>query len=1357
MDLHLRCIATHPRAGGAEFPTAFAFSSRHPRLVTAAADLLIDQSTSSNALHAVIRLSSHIERLVYVGGSGTFLAFLENGSVSSYTEHTSGLRFVEERRIGGAERTVVLAEGAKFGRFALFAKVDSPSLWCLPVADGGAMGEPYKLRSDIEGDQDNVNFVGGMMAKVRGKVATKAKNRVCPIAAVATHPTLSFVAAAYTNGYVRVWDIGKKEQRSHFDVQLLMGEKVIDIAMDPSMAVVVVCTNQGRILSFLITSALYKRGDEAALPTSKTKIRKRRFQAMCFLPGSPSYLLLLTASKRILVRRLDKSGMVVNSSRYPKASRTLSATQDAVISNAQSAALEHRVETSGADDASVPLLCEPAFGLIATILDNTGNVYVFQPRQDGLPAIRKPITCGLDTGFSLQAGNSYKGPVLVNADALIVQRGSLLSYELGSEQARTLCRLPPGDAHRIEVARDEYGYCIAALIFYTGDDEVQATYGYSESEPTSRYVLCTKSRQAEPWNASEPGEGRSGCFLNAPGQHDQIMILGIDGSMASVLSFVGSQQQETGRQVSRNRGVQRFKLGGKRALKVFRTPFASWTAVLYHDPDGKRLCISKNAFMPPQEKQVNIASEFEMDEGTSFSLFGKEVVIDVRWQRLPTNPEEHYIGAIMTDKRIYFVRDVLHQLSVFEFQRVERIVVPFAPPSFSWMGPSVLMLFGNSLLSVTLDGRSDLIAGVSHGENVTALIATLPDKVVFARPSPTHALNSISISARPYSALSGLVRGMLSLPVSRDRNSSHYVEKVQHILQSQDVSQGSLELTKALIRHELAPIAYLLAVSDQGKHSMPPLRRAAFLGQIGDIRGALAIAESEYARLPDADSFHDGTELYRLLQRILNLSFATRVFGVGKRCSTLLGRKGTFSAFVDMEGGYAAIRSIAEHARVSGNHGITEVLGPLIEKSAKSSVATDSAVIPSQREIDNIGRAIQAVNMQSLPLGTEDKCQVFMNTAPGKDDNGEPLQVSRFEIPSASPTQISERLELFSQEISVELITSDEEAYNQLSGDMEAIDMNVAGTPIVPSETHIEESVAPTTTLPDDEDLFNTASRAQSESVSGAGTQTDAEISQAVKERARETQRLLAQQRQVTSAVIVQGKAQTHELLELQRNAPPTGRAIPSLRAREMLERGLLKLDEGRLPSAGKELDSALRTIHRGQQRGDEKLPAELIHELVYYKLFLKMRGALDKIRTSEHSNTSSGRATYLQLATAATSIPLRPAHRVAALMTATDANILVGNFGTAAHAMRAIKDLGVPTEEMRGSLRDKYAACTARRFVNAAPQGVSRVCFHSLRSIGAVRELRCLVCPARFLTDVGVSVGSECSSCTIGSVMLLA
>ena len=52
--------------------------------------------------------------------------------------------------------------------------------------------------------------------------------------------------------------------------------------------------------------------------------------------------------------------------------------------------------------------------------------------------------------------------------------------------------------------------------------------------------------------------------------------------------------------------------------------------------------------------------------------------------KLPSKRKhETYLGAIMTEQRIYFVQDMLLAFSVFEFQRNIPMDAPLSLPSFS--------------------------------------------------------------------------------------------------------------------------------------------------------------------------------------------------------------------------------------------------------------------------------------------------------------------------------------------------------------------------------------------------------------------------------------------------------------------------------------------------------------------------------------------------------------------------------------------------------------------------------------------------------------------------------------------------
>ena len=111
-------------------------------------------------------------------------------------------------------------------------------------------------------------------------MTTNAKVRLSPVIAITSHSTLTLVAAAYRNGIIRIWDIDRREQRTHLDCQLLVAEQIVSILFPPKFQVLVPCTTLGRILSFPISANVYKRGHEPALPTSKTCDRKRRSEKL---------------------------------------------------------------------------------------------------------------------------------------------------------------------------------------------------------------------------------------------------------------------------------------------------------------------------------------------------------------------------------------------------------------------------------------------------------------------------------------------------------------------------------------------------------------------------------------------------------------------------------------------------------------------------------------------------------------------------------------------------------------------------------------------------------------------------------------------------------------------------------------------------------------------------------------------------------------------------------------------------------------------------------------------------------------------------------------------------------------------
>lgn len=1352
MQLELRCIASHPY--GFNNQVEYALSATQPRLLTAKKDLIVDHNIVTNAVRVTLRTTSPVEKIVSVGGANSFLAFLHDGHIASYVDSPNAIYLADERSFD-AGRSVTMACGSSLGKHAVFVKADSPSIWCVQAESDGEISKPFKLRSHMDGNQGNMSVVDGVFARVRGKIATSAKSRLCPITAVAIHDELPAAAAVYENGIVRVWDVARKQLQSCFDSQLLMGEKPVDIALHPFRLIVVVCTNLGRIMAFNAQNGTFRRGEEPQFACSRIREGKRRFRAMCFTKRRPGYLLLLTTSQRIIVKMINSSNMLVASNRFPKPSRVPS-----LLDSRQSLHKpESSIKTRDNSGVRANITCDPTFGLFACSLDNTGGIYVFQPTVAGIPAVQRPVTCGLDTGFSYDGRDIFKGPVLVDSDSIVAHKGCLFLYEMGTERLHVCCQLPPGDVRRVEVARDANGSCTAALVFYDGDTEVEVD-SYADPEPPGRYVLCTK-RLKEKWNVSEPTGGDSGCFLGAPAEQDKIFIVSNSGSSASLFSFAAPSSSQGLQQIRQSRGVQRFKLAGNRIREVFRTPFAEWNAVLYHDIDENRLAISKNAFdsrTVSRDGYQDASMGFSMDDSTAIPLKESEIVLDVRWQKLPSRSEQ-YLGAIMTDRRIFFVRHVLSVHTVFDMQTISRKVTPFATPYMSWVGPVILLAQGNSVFSVALNGQADLVANLSHGGHLAALVASLPDRVVYTTTNTDPRKCCLAIAARQYSAVSSTVRGVLSFEVLRNRRSANLAEMVKGILDAHDASQASAELTDALIESNLTPLAFLIAMSKEGKMSMSPLKRAAFLGQLGEFRGALNILEGEYSRLPSTNSFHAGTELFRMVQRLLNMAFASGDFAVGRRCSALLGRKGTFSAFVDTEGGYAALRSVITAARISRNSYLLDTLHPLVEKSSVSSVATDSSMIVKTKDRQDLQRATRAVDPSAITLGSEDKHVIMIRISPGEDADGKQLPPQEKKLATNVTKDLNDRLTVLRQEIVHDYeINGDqiEAIYNEDEFGGKVPRTTDQGLPAIQeSGEHGDDSSGDdiTETMNGDNGIGpHFREGLGHEAAQFAGASGDGDLTALTRRKTEETRQAILERRQANEAAISEMKSAAGQLVALQRNVASTGMPLASVRAPEMFNRAVRKYGNGRFEAAQKELDTALRSVLRGRERGMPVLQ-QLLNGIVYYQMACRIRIAMEEIASGEHANTIPGRITYAQLANGLTAQLLSVADRIESLIQAVDANILLGNFGKAAQAMRMVKELGVP-EEKRGSLREKYALCQTRGFVDTMPQPGGNLCFRSLKIITSAGLLRCSFCPAMFAMDAGVAVSVACPCCGMGQTL---
>jgi hypothetical protein len=837
----------------------------------------------------------------------------------------------------------------------------------------------------------------------------------------------------------------------------------------------------------------------------------------------------------------------------------------------------------------------------------------------------------------------------------------------------------------------------------------------------------TKRGEGEAWNVSDARDGATGCFLNAAGRHDRILILSLDGKLVSVRSFAGqrlssAQQHDPARVRGNARGVQSFRVADTAVSQVFRSPFSSWCAVVYEDAARRRLVVSSNSFRSTPSFEDTGGGDgracddmFLADDESAMALQAGERVLDVRWQKLPVGPRapEQYLGAIMTNARVYVVRDVFEPVAKFDFSSIDRAVVPFTVPTMCWVGPAVMILFGQYLYAVTLDGEADLIAGMSQGENACALAAALPDGIVYIRPPPGKSL-PVSVSSRPIGMMSVLVRGMLALPSARKNDGTYYIDKLKDILVSHDASQGSEALIDALIRNDLSPIAYILATAEVGQHNLPTLKRAALLGSIGDLRGALGVAEAEYSRLPSADAFHDGTELYRLLQRILNMAMASGDFAVGERCSELLGRRGTFSAFVDQEGGYAAVMALTKYAKKTGNPGIAEALTALMEKSAKSCIATDESRLPSSAQMRNTRAGIESYDRGAVRLGTEDRAEITITRPPAEGADGTFGHAQRQPLSPVSVGRFVDRLEgtdcdeVRALKGAIHLDGGD--GGDGMYADAGDLAGGAGGGPLAanfgggnlgaPGELlasgglpSLEMPLVP----PEKVDFQQEAAG------HGAALRTVAE------DVGLHAQSVAARAGADAGRRGAQGRQGLHGAAE--DNAAVLRFEVghrPDQQAQSALQAAFMKMNERRYSSALREVRRGLRTLGRATNDDGFIVQPDQVAELVHYLVALQLLAAIDSVSQSPQASLLGGRMTLVQYATALTALPLRPEHRFPVLLLAVNANLAVDNYGCAMQVMRAVRELGVP-DVLREDLRAKYALCSARGGVDRAPALNSR------------------------------------------------
>lgn len=1389
MDLTLRMIAAHPQGGkaGSGNGVEYALSTRRPALVLANGAHLVEQSTSTLGIRGSIRAPSHVEKLVYCGGAAAYVAFLEDRTVALFAElATGGIVQKSVQALPGDERSVALAAGSQSGSFVVLSKASSPSVYCVYLKGGvgsPVIGEVQKLRADIRGAQEKATAIDQNVAKLRGKVSAKVTSKESFVVALAAHPKRNLAVAAFNTGTVCVWEVMKKQIHSHYDAQLLLRERIVDIAFHPTRDLVVLCTNQGRIIAFRLKALGYEKGQAPQLAYCKRRDKSRRYVALCITPGPPTYLLVLTSARRVIARQFGSDDAINPSQRFPGASRPL----PTVL---HGAGVSFRRGAQLSEDHPVSLMCEPRFGLIAASLDLSGNVLVYHRNIDKTAGRRHAVVgAAIGTGFSDMPRKAMTGPVEVKSEGLFSHNGGVYSFSSRSSELIQLCRLPPNsEVRRIEVARDQFDSLLAALVFLHVEADEDPSSAYEVATSSLQFVIATRRGDGEAWNVSEPNEGASGCFLNASGRHDKYLTLSLDGKTVSVRSFVGKRQgkadQRSASAQPTMRGVQRFRTSDIGVTQVFRSPFSAWNAVVYEDQANSELRVSTNAYRrPPGGDSFDMAEDsFEVDAESSLQLQGGEHVLDLQWQRVPMSgsQREQFLGAIMTSQRLYVVSDVFTPVARYEFERVARFVEPFVSPTMCWMGPAVLITFGQFVYAVTVDSKADMIAGLSQGENACALVAALPDRVTYVRPGDLEH-GGVAVVTRPVGMVSVLVRGLLALPVMQSRRGSDTTsDLLRDILLSHDASQGSEALLVALVRSDHAPIAYLLACSEHGKFSLAPLKRAAFLVRIGDLRGSLAVAEAEYARLPGADAFHEGTELYRVLQRILNVALASGDFAVGRRCSELLGRRGTFSAFVDIEGGHLALTALIQYAHDSGNSAIGDALKPLMEKSAKSCIATDSSKMPTRQQAQQAQAGIAALQQSAIALGTSDRVEATIVVPPEENDKGELGVPSREALGALELSRFADRLEMY---VSSEVVQLRGQMEEDLSSDP-VLSINDSVQIGVPSEVNLDAPLAVVGRPPGNPGAYPPVLAPPTQAEGGAMLEVPANWVAGIPNvgegdladrAAFESHRMgitaaegsaraqgLTDDARALFAGPHSGAAHTNmhlnRLHEEERAITETAFGVrPDQIAQSRFESAMLKMDQGRYASALRELKSAIKVLSNARRDKNFQPLPDQVAQMVLYIVALELLAGMETLLLSPDVQTAPGKITLVQLALSLSALPLRPLHRVTAILLAVNASLEIGNFGTAKRLMEIAKEIGVPPARVP-ELRDKYNLCTQQQFVNSVPVPSTRLCNYTLSPIQpGTRELKCNFCPAFFsfnaLVAQGVASDGVCPLCEIGKL----
>mmetsp|Transcript_208 Transcript_208/g.372 ORF Transcript_208/g.372 Transcript_208/m.372 type:complete len:1218 (-) Transcript_208:2252-5905(-) len=887
----IRCGSIHGRGWGNESPSFDLSRISSPPVITMAdGRAVLEVDLVDAAISARIPVPREAVFACFVEARNLIVAFLENSSVvvlHSARGKASWHPLSDPAVVPGGNigRELQLAASSSVKPVVAFCKRGSPSVWLIQL-DDPQKPEFVKLKSEVS----------GFIARTARGLSSRKADQVSTITSLEVHRRRPWVAAAYENGVVRVWDMDTSTLFAECDVQITRGEQPTSIAFHPVEEVLAFATNAGTMGIFKLRNTASAKGAPLTVPSAKASERGL-IRSVMFLDSRT--IVAVAEDGSVFMKRIH--------------SETGKLLPNYAISRSLSGILPE-------GDLVRAAKCEMRTKTLVVSSQNSQEISLFRlKRARDDRSWGGHACCGVSTPFSLEPGRVLEGPVTVRNSALFVVDNTLYSYSLEVGQIIELCTLPSGPIHRISASFDIKNEPHAAIIIF--DTEEPSDEFEVDSGSPSRYLIASRTGKGEKWNTSEPQSVLDAIFLGPQTRNDSILLLSSGGKSVSTVSFGEST----------NRGVQREKLTVE-SSRTFRAPFNNWYSVAYWLRKPNAVALSNNWL--GHATQGNL---YNVDDSTRLPLRKGEVVTDLDWQAMPKSgggPE--FLGYALTNQRIILFADDFRAVSVFPLGPSDFIQRPWSLRTALWIGPCICLSDGDSVRTIAMDGGSSLLMRCTGRERDETMIAALPDRLVFVRRS-SHADKRICLTTRTFSRAQVLVQGLLELPSTRSGET--YSTKIKSIFERCDMTQISTSLIDVLADKGLSELGIALVLSPAGELALSRLDAIRLLTELGSLRNALTRAEDEYRRLPMARDFHQGTELYRNFQLLCNQSFLQGEFEICRRCARILGRAGVLSAFKDREGGLAAIHRLCRMASEASNAEILQRLTPLVQLSEKSSIA----------------------------------------------------------------------------------------------------------------------------------------------------------------------------------------------------------------------------------------------------------------------------------------------------------------------------------------------------------------------------------------------------------------------------------